>query len=319
MSADIIYFLCQQTLIFFVPLLIVAIGDLICERCGVLNMGLEGIMVFGAFCGIIFIRICQDSMSTGLCITLAILIAMVTGMLLSALHAFAAIHLKAEQTISCTAINTFATAFGLFFGRILTGSEKVIFKNTFRIDKVPVLGDIPVIGPILFQKAYITTYLGILILALSAFFLYRTRLGLRMRSCGENPQAADSVGISVFKMRYLGVLASGALAGLGGLAFIIPTTTTFTSSVSGYGFLAMSVVVFGRWKPMGICLGALFFGITKTLGSAYSVIPFLYDLGIPEAFYKMLPYVATLIVLAVSSSNSDKPAVAGVPYDKSKR
>ena len=236
-----------------------------------------------------------------------------------ALKATHPINLKAEQTISCTAINTFATAFGLFFGRILTGSEKVIFKNTFRIDKVPVLGDIPVIGPILFQKCYITTFLGIALLLVATFFLYKTRLGLRMRSCGENPQAADSVGISVVKMRYLGVLASGAMAGLGGLAFIIPTTLTFTSNVSGYGFLALSVVVFGRWKPSGICLGALFFGITKTLGSAYSVIPFLYNLGIPEAFYKMLPYVATLIVLAISSSNSNKPAVAGVPYDKSKR
>lgn len=319
MTADIFYFLCQQVVIFFVPLMIVAIGDLICERSGVLNMGLEGIMVFGAFCGIIFIRVVQDSMPSGLCMMLAILVSMISGMLLSALHAFAAIHLKAEQTISCTAINTFATAFGLFFGRILTGSEKVIFKNTFRIDKVPVLGDLPVIGPILFQKCYITTFLGIALLLLATFFLYKTRLGLRMRSCGENPQAADSVGISVFKMRYLGVLASGAFAGLGGLAFIIPTTLTFTSNVSGYGFLALSVVVFGRWKPSGICLGALFFGITKTLGSAYSVIPFLYDLGIPEAFYKMLPYVATLIVLAISSSNSNKPAVAGVPYDKSKR
>lgn len=319
MSLDIFYFLCQQVLIFFVPLLIVGIGDLISERSGVLNIALDGIMIFGAFAGIIFIHFCQDSMPVWLCLVLAILISMVAGTLLSALHAFASIHLKAEQTISSTAINTFATAFGLFFGRILTGSEKVIFKNTFRIEKVPLLGDIPVIGPILFQKSYITTYLGIAILFLATFFLYRTRLGLRMRSCGENPQASDSVGISVYKMRYLGVLLSGALAGLGGLAFILPTTTTFTSNVSGYGFLAMSVVVFGRWKPMGICLGALFFGITKTLGSAYSVIPFLYNLGIPEAFYKMLPYVATLIVLAFSSSNSNKPADAGVPYDKSKR
>ena len=319
MTLDVFYFLCQQVVIFFVPLLIVGIGDLFSERTGVLNMALEGMMIIGAFAGIVFIRFFQDRMSTGLCLLCAILISMAAGTLISALHAFASIHLKAEQTISATAMNTFAVAFGLFFGRILTGSEKVVFKNTFRIDKVPLLGDIPVIGPILFQKAYITTYIGIAILALSSFFLYRTRLGLQMRSCGENPQAADSVGISVYKMRYLGALIYGALSGLGGLAFILPTTTTFTSNVSGYGFLAMSVVVFGRWKPSGICLGALFFGITKTLGATYSVIPFLYDLGIPEAFYKMLPYVATLLVLAISSSNSDKPAVAGVPYDKSKR
>ena len=160
---------------------------------------------------------------------------------------------------------------------------------------------------------------GILVLIVTAFILKRTRFGLRLRSCGENPQAADSVGISVYKMRYSGVLISGALAGLGGLVFILPTTTTYTASVSGYGFLAMSVVVFGQWKPWGIALGALFFGLTKTIAASYSVIPFLYNLGIPEAFFKMLPYVATLIVLAFSTKRSNAPGVIGVPYDKSKR
>ena len=184
---------------------------------------------------------------------------------------------------------------------------------------VPLLSKIPVLGPILFQKAYVTTYLGILVLIVTAFILKRTRFGLRLRSCGENPQAADSVGISVYKMRYAGVLISGALAGLGGLVFILPTTTTYTASVSGYGFLAMSVVVFGQWKPWGIALGALFFGLTKTIAASYSVIPFLYNLGIPEAFFKMLPYVATLIVLAFSTKRSNAPGVIGVPYDKSKR
>ena len=138
-------------------------------------------------------------------------------MLLSALHAFAAIHLKAEQTISSTAIITFATAFCIFYARVMLGTEQVVFRNTFRIDAVPLLSKIPVLGPILFQKAYVTTYLGILVLIVTAFILKRTRFGLRLRSCGENPQAADSVGISVYKMRYSGVLISGALAGLGGL------------------------------------------------------------------------------------------------------
>ena len=205
------------------------------------------------------------------------------------------------------------------FPRVMLGTEQVVFRNTFRIDAVPLLSKIPVLGPILFQKAYVTTYLGILVLIVTAFILKRTRFGLRLRSCGENPQAADSVGISVYKMRYSGVLISGALAGLGGLVFILPTTTTYTASVSGYGFLAMSVVVFGQWKPWGIALGALFFGLTKTIAASYSVIPFLYNLGIPEAFFKMLPYVATLIVLAFSTKRSNAPGVIGVPYDKSKR
>ena len=290
-------FICQQTLIFLVPLLLVGLGDLFSERSGVLNIALEGIMVFGAFAGIMFIRSASAAMPSWLVLLIAILISILAGILLSSLHAFASIHLKAEQTISSTAIITFATAFCIFYARVMLGTEQVVFRNTFRIDAVPLLSKIPVLGPILFQKAYVTTYLGIL----------------------ENPQAADSVGISVYKMRYSGVLISGALAGLGGLVFILPTTTTYTASVSGYGFLAMSVVVFGQWKPWGIALGALFFGLTKTIAASYSVIPFLYNLGIPEAFFKMLPYVATLIVLAFSTKRSNAPGVIGVPYDKSKR
>ena len=302
-------FICQQTLIFLVPLLLVGLGDLFSERSGVLNIALEGIMVFGAFAGIMFIRSASAAMPSWLVLLIAILISILAGILLSSLHAFASIHLKAEQTISSTAIITFATAFCIFYARVMLGTEQVVFRNTFRIDAVPLLSKIPVLGPILFQKAYVTTYLGILVLIVTAFILKRTRFGLRLRSCGENPQAADSVGISVYKMRYSGVLISGAL----------PTTTTYTASVSGYGFLAMSVVVFGQWKPWGIALGALFFGLTKTIAASYSVIPFLYNLGIPEAFFKMLPYVATLIVLAFSTKRSNAPGVIGVPYDKSKR
>ena len=303
-------FICQQTLIFLVPLLLVGLGDLFSERSGVLNIALEGIMVFGAFAGIMFIRSASAAMPSWLVLLIAILISILAGILLSSLHAFASIHLKAEQTISSTAIITFATAFCIFYARVMLGTEQVVFRNTFRIDAVPLLSKIPVLGPILFQKAYVTTYLGILVLIVTAFILKRTRFGLRLRSCGENPQAADSVGISVYKMRYAGVLISGALAGLGGLVFILPTTTTYT---------AMSVVVFGQWKPWGIALGALFFGLTKTIAASYSVIPFLYNLGIPEAFFKMLPYVATLIVLAFSTKRSNAPGVIGVPYDKSKR
>lgn len=195
-------FICQQTLIFLVPLLLVGLGDLFSERSGVLNIALEGIMVFGAFAGIMFIRSASAAMPSWLVLLIAILISILAGMLLSALHAFASIHLKAEQTISSTAIITFATAFCIFYARVMLGTEQVVFRNTFRIDAVPLLSKIPVLGPILFQKAYVTTYLGILVLIVTAFILKRTRFGLRLRSCGENPQAADSVGISVYKMRY---------------------------------------------------------------------------------------------------------------------
>lgn len=276
-------------------------------------------MVFGGFCGIMFVSLYQNTMSPALCLAIAILISMLSGMLLSFPHAFASIAIKAEQTISSTALNMFATAFCVFFARVVQGREQIPFKNTFRISEIPWLGKIPVIGAILFQNVYITTYLGIAIMLISNHVLYRTKFGLQLRACGENPQAADSVGINVRKMRYIGVLTSGALAGLGGLVYIIPTTTTFNSTVAGYGFLALTVLVFGQWKPKGICLAALFFGLTKTVAASYSGIPALAAIRIPDAFYKMLPYVATLLVLALAHKKTPGPAAAGQPYDKGAR
>jgi len=312
-------FLIQQTMIFFVPLMIVALGAMYSERSGVLNIALEGVMVFGAFWGILFINKFQATLPSGWVLFIAIIISMVMGLIFSVFHAFAAINLKADQTISSTALNTFATAFCIFFARVVQDVEQVNFKNTFRISKIPVLGDMPFIGPAFFQNTYVTTFLGILILFISSFVLYKTKFGLRLRSCGENPQAADSVGINVYKMRYIGVLISGALGGLGGLVYVIPTSTMFNSTVGGYGFLAMTVLVFGQWKPSKIFFAALFFGLTKTIGAAYSGVPFLYKLGIPDTVYKMLPYVATLLVLTFASKRAPGPAAAGQPYDKGKR
>lgn len=314
-----LYFVGQQTMIFFIPLMIVALGELFSEHGGVLNIALEGVMVFGGFWGILFVSGFQSSMPAWLCLLIAIIISMVAGVFISLFHAFASINLKADQTISATAINTFATAFCIFFARVVQNVEQITFKNTFRIAKVPLLNKIPIIGPILFENAYVTTYIGFVILIATWFVLYKTRFGLRLRSCGENPQASDSVGINVAKMRYAGVIISGALGGLGGLVFIIPSSTMFNSTVGGYGFLALSVLVFGQWKPKKIMLAALFFGFTKTIGAAYSGIPFLLKLGIPDFVYKILPYVATLIVLCLASKNSASPAAAGVPYDKGSR
>ena len=193
------------------------------------------------------------------------------------------------------------------------------FQNDFLIQKVPVLGDIPLIGPMFFQKAYITTYLGIAILVLSAVVLYKTRFGLRLRACGEHPQAADSVGINVYKMRYAGTLISGALAGMGGVIFVVPTSVNFNATVSGYGFLALAVLIFGQWKPGRILFAAIFFGFMKTLSVTYANIPVLSDMGWSSDIYKMIPYVATLIVLAFTSKKSAAPRAEGIPYDKGER
>lgn len=314
-----LYFLVQQTMYFSIPLLIVALGGMFSERSGVVNIALEGIMIMGAFSSILFISVFQAVLPGQPVLLLAILVAAATGVLISLAHAYASINMKADQVISGTAINMFAPAFAIYVARMIRTVQQIPFVNQFRIEKVPVLGNIPVIGPMLFQNTYITTYLGFAILIVSWMVLYKTRFGLRLRSCGEHPQAADSVGINVYRMRYAGVAISGALAGIGGLVFVIPTSTNFNATVAGYGFLALAVLIFGQWKPSKILMAAFFFGLMKTIASAYSGISVLAAMKIPNDIYKMIPYVATLVVLAFTSKNSQAPKAEGIPYDKGGR
>ena len=324
MTSDVIntiYFVVQQTMFFAIPLMVVALGGMFSERSGVINIALEGIMVMGGFASILFINLMQDTMSGQLLLILAILIAMAAGAIFSLLHAYASINMKADQTISGTALNMLAPALAVFMARMIQEShvQQIEFANSFRIDKVPGVGDIPVIGNLFFQNTYITTYLGVLILVIAAVILYKTKFGLRLRACGEHPQAADAVGVDVFKMRYAGVMISGALAGLGGLIFVVTTSTNFNATVSGYGFLALAVLIFGQWKPMRIAGAALFFGLMKTIASTYSSIPFLISLPVTGYVYKMIPYIATLIVLIFSSKRSQAPKAEGIPYDHGAR
>ncbi|MEG0109877.1 MAG: ABC transporter permease [Oscillospiraceae bacterium] len=314
-----IFFLVQQTMFFSIPLLIVALGGMFSERSGVVNIALEGIMIMGAFTSILFINFFQASLPGQPILLIAILIAAATGIVVSLAHAYAAINMKADQVISGTAINMLAPALAIYVARMIRTVQQIPFENQFRIDKVPLLGDIPIIGDLFFKNTYITTYIGFAILVVSWVVLYKTKFGLRLRSCGEHPQAADSVGINVYRMRYIGVMISGALAGIGGLVFVIPTSTNFNATVSGYGFLALAVLIFGQWKPSRILMAAFFFGFMKTIASAYSGIPFFSTLGIPNDVYKMIPYIATLVVLAFTSKNSQAPKASGVPYDKGGR
>lgn len=317
----ILFLVFQQTMFFSIPLLIVALGGVFTERSGVTNIALDGMMIMGAFTSIFFINQMEGSMSGQPLLLLAIVIATITGMIFSLLHAYAAVNLKADQIISGTALNMFAPAIAIFAARMIqdNGVQQINFVNTFRIPKVPVLGDIPVIGGLFFQNAYITTYIGFVILVVSVIVLYKTKFGLRLRACGEHPHAADSVGINVYKMRYAGVMISGALAGLGGLVFVIPTSTNFNETVSGYGFLALAVMIFGQWKPLRVLFAAFFFGLMKTIASAFSVIPILATANIPSDVYKMIPFIATLIVLAFSSKSSQAPKAVAIPYDKGSR
>jgi simple sugar transport system permease protein len=316
---NILYFIVQQTMFFSIPLLIVALGGMFSEKSGVINIALEGIMIMGAFTGILFINVVQPFIPGQPVLLMAVFVSAFSGMIFSLLHAYAAINMKADQIISGTALNMLAPAIAIYIARMIRTVQQIPFINQFRIEKVFVLGDIPFLGPLFFTNAYLTTYIGFLILVCSSFVLYKTRFGLRLRSCGEHPQAADSAGISVYKMRYAGVMISGALAGLGGLVFTIPKTIEFNPEVSGYGFLALAVLIFGQWKPLRILAAAFFFGLMQAVSSAYSGIDFLMALSIPAYVYKMIPYIATLVVLAFSSKFSQAPRAAGIPYDKARR
>lgn len=318
---SIVYFLFQQTMFFSIPLLIVALGGMFSERSGVVNIALEGIMIMGAFTSIFFINIMQgmDVMSGQTLLIAAILVAGLAGGLYSLLHAYAAINMSSDQVISGTALNMFAPAFAIYTARMIQGLQQIQFSNQFRIASVPVLGNIPVIGPMFFQNSYITTYIGFAILIIATIVLYKTKFGLRLRACGEHPGAADSVGINVYKMRYAGVVISGILGGIGGLVFVIPTSINFNADVAGYGFLALAVLIFGQWRPMRILVAALFFGMAKTIASIYAIVPILANAGIPDNIYKMIPYIATLVLLAFTSDKSAAPKAAGQPYDKGAR
>ena len=316
---DTVYFIAQETFFFAIPLLIVALGGMYSERSGIINIALEGIMVMGAFAGIVFIHTMEGTMEGQGVLILALLIAGGIGGLFSLLHAFASINMRADQTISGTALNMFAAPFVIYVARMKQGVQQVPFTDTFGIRSVPVLGKIPFIGPMFFQNCYITTYIGILIYFIAAYVIQKTKFGLRLRACGEHPQAADSVGVNVYKIRYAGVFISGVLAGIGGLVFVVPTSTNFNGSVAGYGFLALAVLIFGQWRSGKIFRAAFFFGIMKTLASAYSAIPGIKSLPLPSEVYKMIPYVATLIVLSFMQKTSTAPRAEGIPYDKGSR
>jgi simple sugar transport system permease protein len=321
---NVLYFLVQQTMFFSIPLLIVALGGMYSERGGVINIALEGIMIFGAFTGGVCVnglRNAGTAMNGQVLLLLAVLVSGAIGAIASLTHAYAAINLKADQVISGTALNMLAPALAIFVGRRISerGTQQVHFEDWFRFESVPVLGDIPVIGDLLFKNSYLTTYIGFAILLASWAVLNKTRFGLRLRSCGEHPQAADSVGINVYKMRYLGVMISGFLGGVGGLVFVIPTSREFNATVSGYGFLALAVLIFGQWRPLRILGAAFFFGLLKAISASSSGLPLLKDLSVSAYFYKMMPFVVTLVVLAFTSKNSQAPKAEGIPYDKGVR
>lgn len=304
---------------YMTPLLIVALGALYCERSGVVNIGLEGFMIVGSFAGAFTIVKLQGSFPAGSSthLWIGLLVAAITGAIFSLLHAFASINLSANQVISGTAINMIAGSLTIFLARNITGSGNIGIQMGFVPKDIPVLSKIPVLGPLLFTKTYPTTWLVLGIIAISAFVLYKTSFGMRLRACGEHPQAAQAAGVSVFKMRYIGVMISGALSSLGGAIIIVTYSGEFNGSVAGLGFLALAALIFGQWKPLGILGATMFFGFAITIANVSQAIPSLES--IPPVALKVFPYIVTLIALIIFSKSSQAPKASGEPFDAGKR
>lgn len=334
-------FLIQQTLTYTIPLLIVALAGVFAERSGIVNLALEGIMILGAFVGVLFIKIMQDTDSfqkeqAQWLMVLTMLVCAAAGALFSFLLSFASVNLRANQTIGGTALNMLAPGFVLFATNVLVSQNVLTMsegdaaswfmlkRSTFGFSKTEELN---FFESTFLVKNYLSTYICIGLFIVLSVIMYKTRFGLRLRACGEHPQAADSVGINVSRMRYAGTTISGALAGLGGFVFALTTANcSSTGDVAGFGFLALAVMIFGNWNPWTIAAASFVFGLFKCIAAAYSTIDIngdgifaLAEIGISTNFYRMLPYIITLVVLAFTSKSSRAPKAAGVPYDKSVR
>jgi len=322
---DLIIGIIQDTYISATVLLIVALGGLFSEKSGVTNIALEGIMIIGGFVGIGTLQIIESTnLNPQFLLIIVVLTGGIAGGLYSTIHALASVKLKSNQIISATALNLFAPAFAMFTSRILqNGASQIQFLTRFRIQEVVILGinfsNIPIIGPLLFQRVYLSFYIVIVLFLISRYILNKTRFGLRIKALGENPHAADSLGINIYKYRFIAVLISGVLAGMGGVIFVVSTSTEYAATVAGFGFLSIALLIFGNWRPTWILFGALFFGFLRTLGSSYSVIPLFQNLNLDKEIFVMMPYIMTLVVLAFFSKNSRAPKALGQVYDKGKR
>ena len=309
--------LIQYTLIFSSVLLLVALGGCFAEQSGVINLGLEGIMVIGALGGALVMRYMVGA--SALVMVLGVMLgAIVFGMAYASLLGVACINFKADQTIVGTALNMLGTA----------GATVLVKAINTAANPNDVSSVIQYIEP---KKAFLVNIGGfefnwfmlvaVIALVIAYVVLYKTKFGLRLMACGEHPQAADSVGINVYKMRWAGVLISGVYGGLGGITYILAGVSEwkFENGVAGFGFLALAVMIFGQWKPTRIALAALLFGLFRALSNVYTGFGFLVSLNIPSTVYNMMPYIVSLIVLAFTSKNSRAPKAEGIPYDKGQR
>ncbi|MED3624199.1 ABC transporter permease [Neobacillus thermocopriae] len=315
---DILMIVVPSTLLWAAPLVFTALGGIFSERSGVVNIGLEGLMVIGAFSAIVFNLTFADTFGEATP-WIAVLFAMVTGALFSVLHAVASITFRADHTVSGVAINLLATGLTLFLVKLIydKGETGIISQPFSKID-IPVLKDIPFIGKILFQNTYWTSFVAIIAAVIVWYIIYKTPFGLRLRSVGEHPMAADTMGINVTKMRYLGVIISGAFGGIGGAVYAQAITSNFShATISGQGFMALAAMIFGKWHPLGALGAGLFFGFAQSISIIGSSLPFLKE--IPSVYLLIAPYVLTILALTGFIGRADAPKAVGTHYIKGTR
>ena len=314
------WLLLKYTLLYASVLALVALGGMFSERSGVINIALEGIMVVGGLMGVVMINLMNAAGApVWLGILITIIAAGVAGAVYSSLLAFSAINLKADQTIGGTALNLLATAVAMVVAKRINGSDSP--KITYNTNTNGVLNNLHFsfnVGKLTLNWFILVAVIAVVV---AWFILYRSRFGMRLMACGEHPQAAASVGVNVYKMRWAGVLMSGLLGGIGGMAYIVPAVGdwNFEMGVAGMGFLALAVMIFGQWKPWRIAGAAIFFAVFRAMANIFDSISFLSALSLPKEIYNMMPFVASMIVLAFTSKKSRAPKAEGIPYDKGTR
>ncbi|MBF7093819.1 ABC transporter permease [Streptococcus sp. HF-1907] len=307
----------SSMLIYATPLIFTSIGGTFSERGGIVNVGLEGIMVMGAFSGVVFNL--EFAQSFGKATPwLAVLVGGVVGLIFSLIHALATINFRADHVISGTVLNLMAPSLAVFLVKVLynKGQTDNIQQSFGKFD-FPVLSKIPFIGDIFFHSTSLIGYLAIILAFVSWFVLYKTRFGLRLRSVGEHPQAADTLGINVYRMRYYGVMISGFLGGMGGAVYAQSISVNFApTTILGPGFIALAAMIFGKWNPVGAMLASLFFGLSQSLAVIGGQLPLLSS--IPTVYLQIAPYVLTIVVLATFFGQAVAPKADGINYIKSK-
>lgn len=315
---NILSLIVSSTLVYSAPLIYTAIGGMFSERSGTVNVGLEGIMVMGAFSSILMNLLLADIFGSWTP-WVAMLFGAVAGVIFSLIHAVATVNFRADHIISGTVLNLIAPALGVFLTKVIfdgAGQTPSIL-NSYGYFSFPVLKNIPIIGEIFFTSVSLPAYVGILAAILCWFVVYKTTFGLRLRSVGEHPQAADTLGINVYKMRYAGILLSGFFGGLGGAVMAQSITNTFSiTTITGQGFMAMAAMIFGRWNPIGVMLAAIFFGFAQSIAVVGTQLPVISS--IPSVWLQIAPYIITIIVLVSFVGKSSGPAANGTTYIKSK-